>query len=103
MESTLKHTHQPRLSFTTMLFVVTALAVSIVASSAVLATQASANSGTAEEQEACTPDVFRLCSADIPSETRIVACLNRKKAQLSVACHAVITKPDGKKNSNAKR
>ena len=36
---------------------------------------ARANSGTVEEQMACTPDVFRLCSAQIPSEERIVACL----------------------------
>ena len=97
MESTLKHTLQQRLTFATM------LAVLIVGLSGVEATKAYANSGTADEQEACTPDVFRLCSSDIPSESRIVACLNRKKAQLSAACHAVIDKPDGKKNSNAKR
>ncbi|MBS0253298.1 MAG: hypothetical protein JSR78_19740 [Proteobacteria bacterium] len=49
-----------------------------------------AHSGTADEQEACTPDVFRLCSAQIPSETRIVACLNKNMAKLSPACRAVM-------------
>src|SRR4051794_39629429 len=60
-----------------------------------------AHSGTKEEQDACTPDVFRLCSAVIPDETRIVACLNRKIAKLSPACRAVIDPPS--KNSRAKK
>ena len=47
--------------------------------------------GTAEEQEACTPDVFRLCSAEIPDEPQILACLESKREQLSPACGKVIT------------
>ncbi len=46
--------------------------------------------GTAEEQEACTPDVFRLCSAEIPNEPQILACLESKREQLSPACGKVI-------------
>ncbi len=49
------------------------------------------HSGTKEEQQACTPDVFRLCSAAIPSERRIVACLKINKAKLSPACRKVIS------------
>lgn len=49
-----------------------------------------AHSGTAEEQAACTPDVFRLCFFDIPNEDRIVACLNRNLSKLSPACHDVM-------------
>lgn len=49
--------------------------------------------GTAEEQEACTPDVFKLCSAFIPDEPQILACLESKREQLSPACGAVITPP----------
>jgi hypothetical protein len=59
-----------------------------------------AHSGTKEEQDACTPDVFRLCSAVIPDEARIVACLNRKVAKLSPACRAVIDPPS--KSSRAR-
>jgi hypothetical protein len=55
------------------------------------ATSCFAHSGTAEEQEACTPDVFRICSAQIPNEDRIVACLNKHLAKLSPACRAVMT------------
>ncbi|MGJ4889146.1 hypothetical protein ACQR1Y_13175 [Bradyrhizobium sp. HKCCYLRH3099] len=53
--------------------------------------------GTAEEREACTPDVFRLCSYFIPDPTAIEACLRRKKPELSVACRKVVfpaTQPD---------
>ena len=46
--------------------------------------------GTAEQQMACTPDVWRLCGAQIPDADRIVACLRRNTAQLSEPCRAVI-------------
>ena len=46
--------------------------------------------GTAEQQMACTPDVWRLCGAQIPDVDRIVACLQRNPAQLSEPCRAVI-------------
>jgi hypothetical protein len=50
-----------------------------------------ANTGTPEQQEACMPDVFKLCSALIPNENRIVACLKRNEAKLSPPCRAVFT------------
>jgi len=46
--------------------------------------------GTAEQQMACTPDVWRLCGALIPDVDRIVACLRRNTPQLSGPCRAVI-------------
>ncbi|MFT3731977.1 MAG: hypothetical protein QM780_11245 [Hyphomicrobium sp.] len=49
-----------------------------------------AYSGSADEQQACTSDVFRLCSAYIPNEDRIVACLNKHMAKLSPACRSVM-------------
>ena len=36
--------------------------------------------GTAEQQMACTPDVWRLCGAQIPDVDRIVACLPDQNA-----------------------
>lgn len=62
-----------------------------------------AHSGTADEQQACTPDVFRLCSAQIPSETRIVACLNRNMAKLSPACRSVMRGDKPNANAHKKR
>jgi hypothetical protein len=45
--------------------------------------------GTLEQQMACTPDVFRLCGAQIPDVNRIVACLQQNTPQLSGPCRAV--------------
>ena len=45
--------------------------------------------GTPEMQQACTPDVMRLCNADVPDVEKIVACMKRNRANLSPACGAV--------------
>ncbi|WFU73650.1 MULTISPECIES: hypothetical protein [unclassified Bradyrhizobium] len=45
--------------------------------------------GTMEQQMACTPDVWRLCSDQIPDVNRIVACLQQNSPQLSSGCRAV--------------
>ncbi len=45
--------------------------------------------GSAEAQQACTPDAFRLCGQFIPDVGKITACLTRQKAQLSPECHKV--------------
>ena len=45
--------------------------------------------GTMEQQMACTPDVWRLCSDQIPDVGRITACLQQNTPQLSSACRAV--------------
>ena len=43
---------------------------------------------TMEQQQACTPDAFRLCSSEIPDIDRITACLIRNRSQLSPQCRA---------------
>ena len=45
--------------------------------------------GTLEQQMACTPDVWRLCSDQIPDVSRITACLRQNTPQLSNGCRAV--------------
>jgi len=52
------------------------------------AAQAQAVTASAEERAACTPDVFRLCSSEIPNVTRIIACMKRERPKLSPACAA---------------
>lgn len=44
---------------------------------------------TAEQQEACTPDAFRLCSAEIPDAERVKACMKANVESLSPPCRAV--------------
>src|SRR5262245_18479774 len=52
------------------------------------------NRGTMEQQMACTPDVFRLCGAQIPDADRIVTCLRAYMPQLSEPCPAVFEPTD---------
>jgi hypothetical protein len=48
---------------------------------------------TAEEQQACSGDAFRLCGAEIPDVDRVTVCMIRNKAQLSPGCQ-VFFRPD---------
>jgi hypothetical protein len=50
------------------------------------------NPGTPEQQAACTPDAMRLCSAEIPNVPAIIACMKRKRAQVSVECRTAMAK-----------
>ncbi len=43
---------------------------------------------TPEQEQACTGDAFRLCSADIPDVDRVTACMVRNRSQLSPPCRA---------------
>jgi hypothetical protein len=43
---------------------------------------------TPEQEQACSGDAFRLCSADIPDVERITVCMARNRAQLSPGCRA---------------
>ena len=56
---------------------------------------ATAQSNSSEYQ--CTSDVMRLCSEFIPSRSPIIACLLKKKQQLSPGCRSVMS-PKGKKS-----
>ncbi len=47
--------------------------------------------GTPEQQQACTPDVMRLCSEVVPDVDRIIVCMRRNRSKLSAACGAVFS------------
>jgi hypothetical protein len=64
-----------------------ALAVSAVTSSASFAF-------SAEAQQMCTGDAFRLCSSEIPNISKITICMRAQRANLSVGCRAVMDKDD---------
>ena len=68
------------------LMLVTALSVSMWSS----ASQAY----TAEQEQACTGDAFRLCSSEIPNVDRVTACMVAKKSQLSPPCRAQFRGPE---------
>jgi hypothetical protein len=54
------------------------------------ATAFAQDQGTADERQACEPDVNRLCSQFIPDRDKIIVCLNQKVRQLNPACRSVI-------------
>jgi hypothetical protein len=66
------------------------LTLAIALTVSALSTAAYAQS--AEEQQACMNDAFRVCSATIPDRARTTACMIQKKSQLSSACQAVMAK-----------
>jgi hypothetical protein len=49
--------------------------------------------GSEEDRNACTPDVFRLCSKFIPDATQITICLQQRLRFLTPECRAVFTRP----------
>ena len=65
----------------------------VTASTAALAS----DRGSAEDQLACTPDVYRLCAGNIPDEDAITECLRQHKPQLGAGCRAVFSRPDDAK------
>jgi len=45
---------------------------------------------SAEAQQMCTSDAFRLCSSEIPNISKITACMIRQRASLSSGCRTVL-------------
>lgn len=45
---------------------------------------------SAEAQQMCTGDAFRLCSAEIPNVPKITACMVKHRGQLSSGCRVVL-------------
>lgn len=68
-----------------------AVVFAIVVAAALLPSRG--NAYTTEEQQACTPDAFRLCNSEIPDVDRVTACMIRNKALLSPQCKALF-RPD---------
>jgi hypothetical protein len=68
---------------------------------------AQASQGTPEQQQACQPDVFRLCGNYIPDADRIVVCLKDNERLLSPPCHdvffPVVEEKPKRKKSPSKR
>jgi hypothetical protein len=46
--------------------------------------------GTPEEQAACRPDSQRFCKESMPDTFLVLACLQKNRARISVACQRVL-------------
>jgi hypothetical protein len=74
---------------------IVAFAVSI---SAVTSTSSFAFS--AEAQQMCTGDAFRLCSSEIPNISKITACMVKNRSSLSAGCRNVMDREFAAQKSN---
>jgi len=74
---------------------IVAFAVSI---SAISSTSSFAFS--AEAQQMCTGDAFRLCSSEIPNIPKITACMFKNRANLSAGCRTVMDRDMAAQKSN---
>jgi hypothetical protein len=54
---------------------------------------------SAEAQQMCTGDAFRLCSSEIPNIPAITACMMKHRADLSAGCRTVMDKDLAAKSS----
>jgi hypothetical protein len=45
---------------------------------------------SAEAQQQCTGDAFRLCSSEIPNISKITACMFKHRTELSPGCRTVM-------------
>jgi hypothetical protein len=45
---------------------------------------------SAEAQQMCTGDAFRLCGSEIPNIPKITACMVKHRADLSTGCRSVM-------------
>jgi hypothetical protein len=61
----------------------------MIAAGLLLCMISTAHAYTAEQQQLCTNDAFKLCSSEIPDVDRVTACMARHKAELSPACKSV--------------
>ncbi len=74
---------------------IVAFAVSI---SAISSTSSFAFS--AEAQQMCTGDAFRLCSSEIPNIPKITVCMFKNRANLSAGCRTVMDRDMAAQKSN---
>jgi hypothetical protein len=67
---------------------VKSFAVSLFSVVAVFASASNANAGCTRDQgqQYCTSDAMKFCSAFIPDETKIQACLRKNLSKLSPDC-----------------
>jgi hypothetical protein len=54
---------------------------------------------SAEAQQVCTGDAFRLCSSDVPNIPKITACMYKHRSELRSGCRAVMDRDLAKGSS----
>jgi hypothetical protein len=73
-----------------------ALAVACIAAVTALSPRASF-AFSAEAQQMCSGDAFRLCASEIPNIPAVTACMVKNRASLSPSCRVVLDREVSKK------
>ncbi len=55
--------------------------------------------GTPQQQQACTPDVMRLCNQFVPDVAKITVCMSHNRANISQACRDAFPVAHGHKRT----
>jgi len=76
----------------------TALVLAVAASFSALSSTSSF-AFSAEAQQMCTSDAFRLCSSEIPNIPKITACMIKHRSDLSTGCREVMDRELTQKSS----
>jgi len=74
-------------------------AIFALVSAAAFAPAPAAAQGTPQQQQACTPDVMRLCNQFVPDVAKISACMGRNRANISQACREAFPVAHGRKRA----
>lgn len=74
--------------FTTIRTIGIALAVALSS----LSFSTASHAYTAEQQRLCTGDAFKFCASEIPNISKVQACMQQHRAQLSDGCRSVMPK-----------
>jgi hypothetical protein len=64
-----------------------------------LAPAPAAAQGTPQQQQACTPDVMRLCNQFVPDVAKITVCMAHNRANISQACRDAFPVAHGRKRT----
>jgi hypothetical protein len=75
----------------------------LAAAALVLAAGAAHAQNTAANQSACMGDAMAYCSAFVPDQGRIAACLQQNRARISPACQAAIGGTPGETRAAKKK
>jgi hypothetical protein len=56
---------------------------------------------SAEAQQMCTGDAFRLCSSEIPNVSRVTTCMMQHRTSLSPGCRTIMDRDLAQQSSKA--
>jgi hypothetical protein len=88
---------EPNMTVTSNLLRKSGLAIVCIVAATTLS-QRESFAFSAEAQQMCTGDAFRLCAGEIPNIPAITACMIKNRSSLSSGCRVVLDREVSKKS-----